>query len=305
VVVRPDIAAVLVDTGGLAHIDDLIQQVPIRSLRRAVSRGELVRVLPNVYAAPDCHRLTPTAAAAALSTGGALSHQTALSTWGLTAADMSPLHVTIPVPSQIRPRAGVVIHRARSMPRTVHRNGTPVVHLERSLVDAWVILPARLRRAPVIDAVRRRLTTPARIGKSLSERPNCRGRQQLVSLVGLLERGCHSELEIWGVNHVLDIAGLPPAQQQIPVAQGSRRAYLDAGWENVFLGVEFDGAASHASRMQREADLRRDAWLASLGWLILRFTYLRLTTDVERVRGEIRAAYEVRCRQLAVAPLPL
>jgi len=70
-------------------------------------------------------------------------------------------------------------------------------------------------------------------------------------------------------------------------------AYLDAGWEEVKLGIEFDGAATHGGEL-RERDLRRDSWLASPGWLILRYSYRRLTDDPIAVRAEIAAAYTVR-----------
>lgn len=158
--------------------------------------------------------------------------------------------------------------------------------------------PSTVGEAPSIEAVRRRLTTAPRVRATLAGRSGCRSAAELTGLLGLLERGCHSELEIWGVQQVLAIPGMPTAQHQILVAHDGRRAYLDAGWEEVLLGVEFDGAASHASAAQRENDLRRDAWLASLGWLILRFTYRRLTTDTQGVRQEIRSAYEVRRSQL-------
>lgn len=257
-----------------------------------------MRVLPGFYAVAN-QRRPLTLATVTASTGGAVSHQSALATWDLLPDQAAtPIHVTIPAVRRIAPRVGVVIHRTRSMPRTVCRDGVAVVVLERSLVDAWTSLPEHDRRAPVIEAVRRRLTTAPRVQAALAARAGCRAAGELTDLLGLLELGCHSELEIWGVQHVLDIPGMPTARHQLLVRHGGRRAYLDAGWEEVLLGVEFDGAGSHSSAAQREGDLRRDAWLASLGWLILRFSYRRLTTDTHRVRLEIRSAYEVRSNQL-------
>lgn len=281
------------------HVDELTRHVPIRSVRRAVRQGRLVRVLPGFYAAADDQPRPLTLATVTRSTGGAVSHQSALAAWDLIPDPATaPIHLTIPAERRIAPRVGVVIHRTRSMPRTVCRGGVAVVVLERSLIDSWTSLPEHSRRGPVIEAVRRRLTTAPRVQAALAARSGCRAAAELRGLLGLLERGCHSELEIWGVQQVLAIPGVPAAQHQIPVGQGLRRAYLDAGWEEVLLGVEFDGAASHSSAAQRESDLRRDAWLASLGWLILRFSYRRLMTDTERVRQEIRSAYEVRRNQL-------
>ena len=77
------------------------------------------------------------------------------------------------------------------------------------------------------------------------------------------------------------------------MAAGGRVAYLDAGWEDIRLAIEFDGAGTHGGDY-RERDLRRDTWLASLGWLVLRYSYRRLVHDPIAVREEIAATYDVR-----------
>ncbi len=60
------------------------------------------------------------------------------------------------------------------------------------------------------------------------------------------------------------------------------------------MAVALDGAASHGSRDQRERDLRRDTALAALGWVVLRSSYRRLTTDPEGCRREIEAVVRRR-----------
>lgn len=201
----------------------------------------------------------------------------------------------------------MVVHRAALMPATVTRAGLAVVNLDRSLVDAWSILPTSARRRSVIEAVRKRLTIPSRIRAATVARAACKGAGELLLLLELLERRCHSELEIWGLQRVLIIPGVPRPGHQILVQREGRRAYVDAGWEVLRLGVEFDGAEFHSGAAHREQDRRRDAWLASIGWLIMRFSYARMTTDPEGVRTEIRAAYEIRLHQFgpasSVAPL--
>jgi very-short-patch-repair endonuclease len=69
---------------------------------------------------------------------------------------------------------------------------------------------------------------------------------------------------------------------------------LDAAWPDVKLAVELDGAAFHGSPEARERDLRRDAALAALGWVVLRFSYRRLMREPEACRAEILAAYRQR-----------
>ncbi len=220
-----------------------------------------------------------------------------MQTWGQI--EPSPeVHVTIPGRRRVRSPPDLVVHRARPMPATVTRAGVAVVNFDRSLVDGWSTLGPADRRRAVISAVRGRLTLPSRIRVSLAARAGCKGAGELSLLLDLLERGCHSELEIGGLQRVLILAGLPRPRYQILVQQGGRRAYIDAGWEAVKLGAKFDGAQFHAGAGQWDDDRRRDAWLASLGWVILRFSYQRLIADPEDARAEIRAAYEVRLLQI-------
>lgn len=291
---REDIAAVLAESGGVADLGALTARVPLRSVRRAIERGELIRLCSRVYAAAGCDERALRPAAAVLSTGGGLSHHSALCLWGLYEPDPGGLvHVMVPAARAPRSRPGVVLHRTRRMPSVTTRAGLPVVALERSLVDSWSTLGDESRRAAVIRAVRERRTTPARVRQALETRPTLRGACELAHLLTLLEEGCHSELEIWGLQRVLFIPGLPRPRQQIKVAAAGRVAYLDAGWEEVKLAVEFDGAAAHGDAF-REGDLRRDTWLASLGWLVIRVSYRRVVNDPEGVRREIAAVYDVR-----------
>lgn len=294
---RSALAAVLDAGGGFAELAELRQAVALRSIRRAVCRGELIRVAPRVYAAsgavPDIVR------AIVSSSGGALSHGNALASWDLLEPP-EQTHVMIDGARRVRSRVGVVVHRATPMPVTVIRSGVAVVNLDRSLVDTWSLGAPPQVRGAMIAAVRRRLTTPLRIWTALGSRRAIKGAAELGHLLDLLERGCQSELEIWGLQRVLIIPGIPRATHQILVQHNGRRAYLDAGWEAVKLGVEFDGARYHGGAGERERDVRRDAWLAAQGWLILRFSYQRLVTDPESVRNEIRAAYEIRIFQLGL-----
>jgi len=86
-------------------------------------------------------------AAAVRSTGGALSHASALVAWDLTPPDpAADIHLTVARRCGYRPRPGVVIHRADPLPRVVERHGFPVIGLDRRLVDCWAVLPDERRR---------------------------------------------------------------------------------------------------------------------------------------------------------------
>jgi very-short-patch-repair endonuclease len=121
----------------------------------------------------------------------------------------------------------------------------------------------------------------------LAAQPALSGRRAFVELLGLVERGCESELEIWGVRKVLQGPGMPRFVQQHPVALPWGTVRLDAAIPELKVAVELDGAAFHGSAEARERDTRRDAALAARGWVVLRFSYRRLMRDPEGCRREI------------------
>ena len=122
--------------------------------------------------------------------------------------------------------------------------------------------------------------------------------EEMTRLVSLLAEGCQSELEIWGCLHVLRAQGMPAFVQQRRVSVGAETFVLDAACEESMLAVEMDGAAWHGSRARREADIRRDSLLATVGWQTLRFSYSRMTGSPEACRRDIRAVHDGRLRLL-------
>jgi len=78
------------------------------------------------------------------------------------------------------------------------------------------------------------------------------------------------------------------------VLRTGRHVDLDAAYVAAKVGVELDGAAFHGSPQDRERDTRRDAALATLGWVVLRFSYRRLTHDPAGCRAEIETVVRQR-----------
>ena len=124
--------------------------------------------------------------------------------------------------------------------------------------------------------------------------PNLCGRRGLVELLDLIDEGCQSELEIWGVRHVLRAPGMPHFVQQHAVQLPWATVHLDAALPELKIAIELDGAAFHGSAEARERDIRRDAALAARGWVVLRFSYHRLTTDPDGCRREIAEVCRAR-----------
>ncbi|MER7418347.1 DUF559 domain-containing protein [Micromonospora peucetia] len=296
--------------GGLVTRATALQVVPEWTLQRACGCGELVRVLPGVLAAahllrdgpgadtPAVSRLTfalgHRAALAWAAGAGALSHLSALDVWGMrrqTAGDV--VHLSAPGGASLRTRPGVNVHRRQGFfpepPQVVVREGLTVTRLEQTLVDSWPILPSAERRAPVIRAVNDWLTTPSRLEMALGSAPKMHDRAAFRTLLTRLAEGCRSPLEIWGHERAFTGPGMPTFRRQVRIRVGPRTMYLDLFAERERVNIELDGATTHGDPRQREIDLRRDALLATVGILVVRFAHRRLFHETDDVRRETLA----------------
>ena len=88
-------------------------------------------------------------------------------------------------------------------------------------------------------------------------------------------------------------AGLPRPQTQIPVLDefGSVFAYLDMGWEDVKVAVEYDGEHHRSDRWQYNWDIRRLERLSNVaGWIVVRVVAGDRPADIIRRVRAARAA---------------
>lgn len=276
--------------------------LPRHAVDYAVRTGRLVRVLPGVYLRP-ADAAEPLwrerAALAWAGAGSALSHLSALRRYGLPVPDDAAVHVTVPPRAHLAAPAAVRVHR-ETLTTACRRAGDPVVPVAVAVVTSWPLLPpGDARRAPAILAVSERLVTPAALRHEWARRTRLPGRRALGALLAQIADGCRSELELWGHAHVFSHPSLPRARLQRAVRIGGRLVYLDRAYEDELVDVELDGRRYHFSESQRESDMRRDAALASLGWLPIRFSHERLHGDPKGVRAELAAILARRRSQLA------
>ncbi|MEW1586923.1 DUF559 domain-containing protein [Micromonospora vinacea] len=303
------IQALLVGGGGLVTRRDMLRVAPAWTIQTARRAGRLIRLLPGVYgdatlihdadvdlpAVARVERDVARRAALAYADGrGALSRLTALDVWGLRRQPPGePVYLDLPQGSGLRDRPHLVVaHRSGFLvapPQVVTRGGLPAIRLDRTLVDCWPLLPPVDRSSLLIRAVNDRLTTPQRLAAALAEVPRMPDREALSGLLDRLGAGCRSPLEIWGHDHVFTGAGLPTFTRQARLRVGARTMYLDMFAEAERVNIELDGATSHGDPAEREIDLRRDALLASVGILVVRFTHRRLTAEPAQVRQETLA----------------
>ena len=95
-------------------------------------------------------------------------------------------------------------------------------------------------------------------------------------------------------------ADYPRPQTQIPVLSpdGCRRYYLEMGWENLMLALEYDGEQHRVDPVQYAYDIRRSEDLDALGWTRLRVVKTDTAGEVLRRldrawRSKLRADREI------------
>ena len=97
---------------------------------------------------------------------------------------------------------------------------------------------------------------------------------------------------------LIRIAGLPEPLVNHPVGP----YVIDFAWLDHRVLVETDGWATHGYRAAFERDRARDANLATLGYVVLRFTWRQLTGEPMRVAATLAAALSRGSAALGRAP---
>ena len=95
--------------------------------------------------------------------------------------------------------------------------------------------------------------------------PGSRGVARAAAAIGLMDAGAESPKETW-VRLVLIDAGLPRPRTQIRVSDGSRTAYIDLGWDEPMVGVDYEGDHHRSDRRTYVGDIGRYEMIAGRGW---------------------------------------
>jgi len=295
---RPEIDAYLASHLGAAARSELLTIVSRNQLDDEIARGLLVAPFPRAYCRPwdaDERAVLERAAVASVGQPVALSHLSGLRRYALL-EDWDPL-IDVTVPNDRHPigrTPGLRVHRTRVPTRVRMIDGLPVVEPATAIVRSWPLLAGAEQRAPAILAVRRRLVTSERLLAAGAAAHGMKGRAAMLRLASLLAAGCESELELWGHLHVFDVPGLRHARRQLVLDVRGQRYRLDLAYEQERVAVELDGYRYHSTRAQRERDMQRDAALASVDWITLRYSHERLHEDVAGCRRDTLATLAAR-----------
>jgi len=132
------------------------------------------------------------------------------------------------------------------------------------------------------------------VGDLAAGHRHVRGLRQLEAALQLVDAGAQSPKETW-LRLLLIRAGFPQPRTQIPVMNqhGIPRYFLDMGWEDVMLAVEYDGDQHWTDPTQYARDVDRQEYIASIGWTVVRVVSRHRPDDVIR---RVQSAWNARTR---------
>jgi len=121
------------------------------------------------------------------------------------------------------------------------------------------------------------------VGELAAKHGHARGLRQLEAALDLVDAGAQSPRETWLRLALID-AGFPRPRTQIPVlgADGFPRHFLDMGWEDIMLALEYDGDHHRTDRRQFAKDVDRLEYVDRIGWTVIRVVAGHRDRDVIR-----------------------
>jgi hypothetical protein len=162
-------------------------------------------------------------------------------------------------------------------------DGVPVTTPARTVLDLGCWYPTN-EAVAAIDALIRAAKVKVADVEILAQRyPGRRGISRARIAIRLADAGAQSPKESW-LRLVLIQAHLPQPQTQIAVRDefGDLTVYLDMGWEDVKVAVEYDGEQHRSDRWQYTWDIRRAEMLERLGWIVIRVVAGDRPADIVR-----------------------
>ncbi len=231
------------------------------------------RVLPGVYAPKHLPLSLDDRIAAAWLWSGRRGVITGLAASALHGAKW--IDTNIPIELNLahnKSPAGVITRRdTLHAGEIVQLRGMAATTVERTAFDL-------ARRGPADKAVER-LDALARATRFkaddviavLDSHPCVRGRRRVPVVLDLVDDGAQSPKESW-LRLLLIDAGFPRPKTQIPVLglDGYPLYYLDMGWEEVMVAVEYDGEQHRLDIRQYRGDVARSEYIEGRGWRRIR-----------------------------------
>jgi hypothetical protein len=165
---------------------------------------------------------------------------------------------------------GIIVRDERFQPDEVASiAGIAVATPARAAFDLARHLP-RSKAVAHLDALAGATgVTPQDVMLLIDRYPGARGNKRARLALDLMDAGAESPRESWLRLVVVD-AGFPRPSTQIRVTDGQLVAYLDLGWEDQMVALEYDGDHHRTDRRQYVKDIRRTEMLERLGWHLVK-----------------------------------
>jgi hypothetical protein len=196
-----------------------------------------------------------------------------------------------------RPPAGITVHSETLLPDEITEVGRIVVTSPaRTAFDIGRRVSGRLRAVQQLDALANATDVKnVDVETVVSRYPGARGIVRLRRVLPLVDGGAESPQETRARLALID-AGIPAPRTQIVVRDeyGEFVARVDMGYEELRVGIEYDGPQHWTDAEQRDRDIDRYSGLLDLGWVIVRVSSellrYREATFIARVVAAMEAA---------------
>lgn len=246
-------------------------------------------------AAPDSRRADLAKALLVAGDAAAASYESAAELLGLERIPPPDRpHVTVPLKGIPR-LDDVVVHRTSrlSAADVTTRDGLRCTSGARTIID----LAARLEPSELIalvdDVICARHTSRSHLHRRAIALHN--GRAGLGPVIKVTHPQAEGEFWSWlerQFGRLVSSHGLPRPQFNVS-PPGLEGTIVDAFWPDPPLVVELDGLRFHRSPRQQAFDARRANRIALSGLPLLRYTWLDIVKEPERVAQELRSALGV------------
>jgi hypothetical protein len=240
------------------------------SITRGQLRWNFESIFPDVYAPKDAAPMLQTRIGGAWLWSGRqaiIAGRAAAAMHGAAWVDAAtPIEL---IGSCSRSPEGVILRNERIVhDEIVELDGLPVTSLARTALDLARHLP-RDQAVRQLDALAHATGARAEDALAVAERyPRARGLRRAEIALELMDPGGQSPKETW-LRLVLIDAGFPRPRTQIRLADRGNVAFLDMGWDDPMIGVDYDGEQHRTDRRRYVHDIGRNELIERMGWLDL------------------------------------
>ncbi|MCV6963266.1 hypothetical protein BST27_17575 [Mycobacterium intermedium] len=181
--------------------------------------------------------------------------------------DFTPIELVGPLN---HPPPGIIVRRERiADDDIVELAGLPVTNLARTAFDLGRHLPRDIAVANLDALSNATGIVTDDVADVVGRHRGARGVRQCQVALSLMDGGAQSPKETW-LRLVLIDGGLPRPVTQIRVTDGRRVAFIDMGYEEPKVGVEYDGEQHRTDRPQYVDDIKRSEMVYERGWHVIK-----------------------------------